>query len=230
MNTTVKMALAALGVAACLGWLVLDSSRPTLEENLLGDDREYERVVVIGIDLSGSFLQLMAERGKAWEFLLRVIDRYLRGNGNEKLILVQLSGNANALIWDGTPSQLRKDFPDQEAFRKHLLSRADPNGSRLHDGISEALEYQAGLPGMTPKTKRALLVLSDMDDNQSAPGSEQRLVKALGDFGKRGGAVGMYFVDHFRVARWRSNLKAAGVRNHVVESHIVATPTLPTLD
>ena len=230
MNTTVKMALAALVAAAGLGWLILDASRPAAEENPLADGREYERVVVVGIDLSGSFLHLMADKGKAWEFLLKVIDRYLRGSGSEKLILVQLSGNTKALLWDGTPAQLRKDFPDQGAFRKHLLSKADPNGSRLHDGITEALEYLSTLPGITAKTKCALLVLSDMDDNASAPGSEQRLVQSLASFGKRGGAVGLYFVDHPLINRWRANLKAAGIKHAVVESSIVASPTLPSFD
>ncbi len=230
MNTTVKMFLAALALALGLGWLVIDSYRPAPEENILADGREYERVVVIGIDLSGSFVDLMADKGQAWQFLLKVIDRYMRGNGNEKLILVQLSGNSGALIWDGTPSQLRKDFPDQEAFRKHLLSKANPNASRLHDGITDALEYLNTLPGMTAKTKRALLVLSDMDDNLSTLNSEQRLVQALVEFGKRGGVVGMYFVNHPLVARWRANLKTAGIRNHVVESHIVTAPALPSFD
>ena len=230
MNTTAKMAAAAFIAVAGLGWLVYDSSRPVPEENELANGREYERVVVVGIDLSGSFLHLMADKGKAWEFLLRVIARYLRGNGNEKLILVQLSGNTGALLWDGTPAQLRKDFPDQEAFRKHLLSKADPNASRLHDGITESLEYLTTLSGVTPKTKCALLVLSDMDDNRSAPGSEQRLVQALSSFGKRGGAVGLYFVDQPFVNRWRANLGTAGVKHTVVEPSIVASPILPSFD
>ncbi len=230
MNTTAKMILLAIVAAVGLGWLLVDASRPVPEENMLADGREYERVVVVGIDLSGSFLHLMADQGKAWEFLLRVIDRYLRGNGNEKLILVQLSGNRGALLWDGQPTQLRKDFPDQESFRKHLLSKADPNASRLHDGITDSLEYLTTVSGVTAKTKCALLVLSDMDDNFSAPGSEQRLVQALAGFGKRGGAVGMYFVDQPFVNRWRANLKTAGIKHSVVESSIVASPTLPSFD
>lgn len=230
MNTRAKTFVAALAVTAFLGWLVVDSSRHAPEENVLADGREYERVVVIAIDLSGSFLDLMADKGKAWEFLLKVIDRYLRGNGNEKLILVQLSGNSGALIWDGTPSQLRKDFPDQEAFRKHLLSKADPNASRLHLGLLESLEYLNTIPGVTSKTKCALLVVSDMADNLSTPDSGPRLFQALADFGKRGGVVGLYFVNHSLVAGWSATLKSAGIRHCVVESNIVTAPTLPTFD
>jgi hypothetical protein len=230
VNTTVKMALAALILVAGLGWLAYDATRPAPEENDLDDGREYERVVVVGIDLSGSFLPLMADQGKAWEFLQKVLAIYLRGNGSQKLILVQLSGNRNALLWDGTPAQLRKDFPDPESFRKHLQSKADVNASRLFDGISEALEYLATLPGVTAKTKLALLVMSDMEDNFSAPGSEQRLIAGLREFGKRGGAVGLYFVNHQYVPRWRAALQTAGVRHHVVESQIVASPTLPSFD
>jgi len=229
MNTTVKMTLAAIGGVLLLGYLFLDSSRPAPDESVVSDGRDYDRVVVVGIDLSGSFLDLMAEKGKAWEFLLRVIDRYLRGNGNEKLILVQLSGNSDALIWDGTPSQLRKDFSDQEAFRRFLISKANTSASRLHDGITDALEYLTALPGITAKSKCALLVLSDMDDNHSAPDSERRLVQALTDFGKRGGSVGMYFVDQPFVSKWRTNLKSS-VKNSVVASRIEAQPPMPSVD
>ena len=201
------------------------------ETNPLGDVREYERVVVLAVDLSGSFLDLMAEKGKAWEMLLRVIDRYLRGNGHEKLILVQLSAaGTEPMLWDGSPVQLRKDFPDREAFRRFLLHKANPAGSRLHDSITSSLEYVATLTGTNAKTKRVLCCLSDFDDNQSSAGSEQRLIQALSAFGKQNGAVGFYFLDHHRVAGWRANLKAAGVKNYVVESQIVTSPTLPSFD
>ena len=230
MSTNVKIGAAALVVVAFLGFLAYDSSQQVPEENIFSSDREYDRVVVVGIDLSGSFVHLMADEAKAWGFLMQVIDRYLRGNGNEKLILVQLSGNNRALIWDGSPTQLRKDFPDQEAFRKHLLAKADPGGSRLHDGITEALEYAKTLPGTSAKTKRAVLILSDMEDNVSTAGSEQRLSGAFRDFAQQGGVAGLYFVEHSYVPRWRANCQSAGLRHWVVESQIVATPTLPTFD
>ena len=91
----------------------------------------------------------------------------------------------------------RKDFPDAETFRKHLQSKADANASRLHDGITEALEYLATLPGVSAKTRRALLVLSDLEDNGSGPGSEQRLLRGLQEFGNRGGlAEALQGEDH----------------------------------
>lgn len=230
MNATLKLGAAGVVVAAVLVYLVVDSTRQAPEENPVATGQEYERVVMLQVDLSGSFLQLMAEKGKAYEFLLRVLDRYMRGNANEKLILGQLSGSNASLLWDGTPAQLRKDFPDQAAFRKHLLAKADPNSSRLHDGMTDALRYLKGLPGVTAKTKCALLVLSDLEDNWSAAGSEQRLVTELREFGKRGGAVGFYFVDLHRVEGWKGHLRSAGVKHHVVESSIVTTPSLPALD
>lgn len=230
MKTKLQMAGLAAAAVALLCWLAYDATRPEVPENDLSDGREYDRLVAVGIDLSGSFLHQMAEQGKAWDFLQKTLDRYLRGNGNEKLVLVQLSGNSQALLWDGTPAQLRRDFADREAFRRFLQSKADPSGSRLFDGITEAIDYVSGLPGVTARTKRALILLTDMEDNASAPGAEQRLVQALRGFGQRNGCVGIYFVSHPLVARWEANLRSAGVRHHSVESHIVTAPTLPSFD
>src|SRR4051794_13995032 len=64
-----------------------------------------ECIVVIAIDMSGSFADLMARDGKAYEFLMRVVDKYFRNSvgSSNRIILAQLSATNRALLWDGTP-------------------------------------------------------------------------------------------------------------------------------
>src|SRR5947207_2928301 len=91
------------------------------------DDGEY--VLTIVLDMSSSFRELMADNGKAWSFVCQVIDKYFRDRigHNDKLILAQLSASDRALLWYGTPLQLRQEFSSASAFRDWLASHADPN-------------------------------------------------------------------------------------------------------
>lgn len=196
--------------------------------------REAEYLVAVVPDLSGSFRHLMAEGdGKAYRFLMAVIDRYFRDRlgSNDRLIVSQISATQNTLLWDGQPKQLRSHFKGAEAFNEFLLKNSHPAGSRCHQGLADTLEYVLSCPGVTEgRTRSAVFVLSDMEDN--APDSAEQKARAkrlLADFGKAGGVVGLYWVGS-PVSEWRQILKDAGIKNFVVESAIVAEPDLPRFD
>lgn len=180
--------------------------------------------------MSGSYAHLMTQDGKAYRFTLRVADKYLRRmDPNDRLIITQLSATEKALQWDGSPIALRRSFPTANAFRDFLLSKSDPAGSRVHDGIADTLDYLLANPRIASgKTRSAVFVLSDFLDN--APDSEkskERLLKSLAGYGRAGGVVGFYWVDQSLVLEWRRQLNDAGVQHFVVESEIVADPPLP---
>ena len=128
--------------------------------------------------------------------------------------------------------QLRQDFPSATEFRNFLLTKSHPAGSRIHDGVADALDYLLSDPGVAKgKTRTALFVLSDFDDNAPNPAqSEQRLVQGLNAFGKKNSVVGFYFLEHPRVPMWRRHLQQSGIKNWVCESEIVAYPPLPTFE
>ena len=204
----------------------------TSESILANEDSEY--VVLVALDLSGSFRQLMAEDGKGYEFARMLLDRYFKeqiGNHN-KIILAQISNTKQSLLWEGTPMELRADFPSPEVFRDFLIKNSDPTGSRVHDGIAHALEYLMGEPAIASrKAKSAVFVLSDMEDNTpNTAESGNRLVQALNAYGQLGGVVGMYYVDQMLVPVWRQHLIGAGLKDHRVESIIVQRPTLPSFE
>jgi hypothetical protein len=198
------------------------------------DDGEY--VLTIVLDMSSSFREKMAEDGQAWSFVCQVIDKYFRDRigHDDKLIVAQLSASDRALLWYGTPLQLRQEFSSGVQFREWLASKADPSGSHVYGGIVQAVEYALADPIVASgKGKSAVFILSDMVDN-SAGGSEShgQAVSALVEFAKRGGVIGLYYVDVRLCSPWNQALRDAGVpvsQLHV-EADIVGRPVLPSFE
>src|SRR6185369_3515131 len=93
---------------ACL--VLLAGCEQRVEQQTVFEPDEGEYVLTVVLDLSGSFRQLLDE--KAWAFLCQVIDRYFedRIGHNDKLIIAQLSASERALLWQGTPLELRQEF------------------------------------------------------------------------------------------------------------------------
>lgn len=176
----------------------------------------------------------MAEDGRAYRFTLRVIDRYFRDRigSDDKIIIGQLSGSDSPMLWEGTPAQLRRTFPSADAFRDFLVSHANPAGSRIHDGIADALDYLLDYPGITSgETQSAMFVMSDMLDTTGDCGeSKDRMLKLLAAYGRQDVSVGLYWVHQSLVLQWRTHLQDAGIRHFVVESQIVADPPLPSFE
>lgn len=197
---------------------------------------ESEYVLTIVIDLSGSFETLMAEDGKAYDFTLAVIDRYFRERLGmpDKLIIAQISASERALLWEGAPMELRREFATADDFRAFLQKNADPRGSLVYDAIANSLEYVLMEPSVRDgRAKAAFLVLSDMLDSfgdRAEQTSMKRMANAMREFGNRGGLIGLYFVDQRLVQFWRQYLHDVGIREFQVESEIVGNPTLPNFE
>ncbi len=196
-----------------------------------GETKPTRYVLVVAVDLSGSFAEKMATDGKAYEFLVAVVERYFRDRIGkpDRVIVAQLSGTNRSLLWEGPPRNLMRDF-SARTFRDYLLSKADPNGSHLHDGIMHALEYLMSDPQVTNgQAHSALFILSDMLDNADRPEeSEAKLVAMLGAYARVGGTLGMYYVDQFQLPKWRKHAQEAGFVDPMIESEIVGRPTLPS--
>jgi hypothetical protein len=186
----------------------------------------------VAIDVSGSFGEYMAKNGKGYEFLQRALDKYFsdRIGGNDQIVITQLSGG-HPLLWQGTPHQLRLDFPDQNVFRDYLLSHADQNGSRINMGLAESLDYVLHTHSVAQgKAKTIALVLSDMLDNHpDQDASEQQFLDALTRYARRG-AIAFYFVDQYKMAQLRKKTEQAGFRWSIIEGDIHGNPPLPSYE
>lgn len=206
--------------------------RDTTAKSLFVVDQSETSVTLI-VDLSGSFQHQMANEGHAYRFIQDLCDKYFLNSlgTNDRLVIGQISGEGDALLWEGTPLALRQDFPTPEAFRDFLLARSNSGGSKVTESMVKTLEYLLDRSPTTSSTNRAIFVLSDMIENSSEPTmDEKRAVELIGDYSKSGGIVGMYFVHQTLVGRWRENLRQAGVANFFVESDIVSRPTLPSFE
>lgn len=215
----------------CLSGLACEARRQREVSPLPTAHREY--LVAVVLDLSGSYQRLMLDEGKAWHFFNAVINRFFqdRAGSDDRIVIAQISATPKALLWEGTPMNLRRDFPNAAAFKDYLSKHSHPAGSRVHDSIADMVEYVNDYPGVKEgKTRTAVFVLSDMDNNIGGEESKKRLLSSLDTYAKRNGTVGMYWVEGRLLGEWKRHLQTCGFKSSVVESDIVSQPTLPSFD
>ncbi|SRR5712691_5390485 len=236
MRSTYRFAVhVCLACLIGLPFLFGCEKRRERQEAILGED-DSRFVLAIVLDMSGSFAQLMAEEGKGYEFAMLVIDRYFRDRigTRDKIVFAQISGADRKLLWEGTATALRQEFPSANAFRQFLMTKADPSRSLVYDGITQSVDYVLSDPGISSgKAKSALFVLSDMLDTGTGPNadeSKQKAKDALASYGRHGGIVGLYYVDLNLVREWRQILQDAGIQHYSVQSEIVGKPNLPSFE
>lgn len=204
---------------------VMEQSKPIVQDNS-------KYVLMILLDMSGSFQQFMAEDGKAYEFSLQVVDRYFRDriNSPDRLVIAQISANDKVLLWEGTPMQLRQDFPSASAFRQFLIEKSDPYGSIVHYGVGKAVRYIRSDPEViSGQAKSAIFVLSDMQDTTGNDDSMERMMGEIRHYGDIGGVMGFYYLDQNIVYEYRMQLASSGLAEYIVEADIVGRPTLPEI-
>lgn len=231
MRRIVVAALAACLLTGCTERTAQVADSTSLPQPTLGTS-EAGYVLIVAVDLSGSFRDRMAEQGEAYKFLIALIERYFadRVGTDDRLVIAQLSGTKNSLVWEGKPLELRQQFPSPEAFREHLMKHQDPGGSLIYDGIRHALEYVLSDPDVqSGKAKPGLFILSDMLDNGKDPMSEGYMNHELSQLGHLGGVAGIYYADQQEVVRWRQRLPALRVKNHTVQASF-ATPSFPSFE
>lgn len=184
-------------------------------------------VAVLVFDMSGSFQERMEKKGHAFmTAVLNAFKRELAGEDGTKVILAQISGEPQGPIFDGSLRALNRRLGNQAAFHAFVRDRAKLGGSRVFDSVAQSVDYAAQFVG--DGTRAGVFVASDMDDNLSGPGGEERLVRSLSAFARKGGSAGFYFVDLDKTARWAANCERAGFKpgNFVVEADI-ASPRVP---
>jgi len=196
-------------------------------------DEESEFVIAVLIDLSESFEPQMTEGGQAYAFLMSLLDRYFRQRigTDDQLILAQISGSSDrALLWQGSPTDLRKQFPDPKTFSTFLQSKANARGSCVHDSIVQTVEYMTNEPSVANgKARSALFVLSDMvDSGSNEVASRARAIDAIRQLANVGGTFGFYFVDQTVLMSWKRELQKVGVEFSLTSDF--RQPSLPNFD
>ncbi len=215
----IVLLIAGLGlVPACTPY-----QPPETVGRLQPDNPEY--VMVLVFDMSGSYAQYM-NNGRAWDAANAMIRKFFRDRAGEsdRIVIAQISNAPQGPIWSGSPKAFRAQFHSPSAFRD-LLKKYN-GASRVYDSITEAVEYAIPMMG---QGRAGCFIFSDMEDNLSTPGGEERLVKALAAFGQKGGSVGIYWCGFGERTKWQNHLRGA-VKNFVVSADIDADPPLPSWD
>jgi hypothetical protein len=219
--------LVLVALASLTGCGVPDPAPPFEQE-------EPEAILCVVVDTSGSYADLLTKDGRAYRFLQALCDRFLgdRAGGHSRVIISQLSGRPDAVLWNGTPERLQQDFPDPESFRRWILARSDPSRSLVYHSINQSLEHLLRYPAVSEgRADTYLIVLSDLIDNDgNGPAAHARLMENLRRYAKLRSSVGVYWASDMLVEPWTQQLRACGFRpGHVeVVSEKVVDPPVPS--
>jgi hypothetical protein len=194
---------------------------------------ELENAMAIVIDTSGSFQDRVET--DAWEMFINLSRRFFEDSaGSEsRLIISQLSADADAVLFDGQPSDLRKRFTSPEAFASFLKENSDPSSSRVYEATRKTIDYMNSLDGVTERTRLLTVILSDLRDSEgdaSIRGNTgHAMLASLEQYQKRGGALALYFVAVDEISRWREVMSRTGFESgyFIIENEITSNPTLP---
>ncbi len=144
-----------------------------------------------------------------------------RAGEEDKIVLAQVANMPQ--VWTGSPKAFKAKFRDEAAFRAAMK----PTGGRVHDTISEAIEFSKPMIG--PRSRACLCVFSSMNDVKSQPRSVERLMRELVEFDFKGGSVALYGCGFHQAPRWRHNMEGV-IHNFLVSSEVVADPAMPSWD
>ena len=230
-----KSVIALLLIAVCLFSSGCIKSQDTTQSAPF-EEQELDTALAIVIDLSGSFSSLWDD--KAYKLFLDISDRFFQGAmGTEtRLVISQLSGSDQVLLFEGRPSELRKRFRSPEELAQFLKENADASSSRVYESTRRTLDYVATLPGVGPETKVLTCIFSDMLDSGIEPqgqhAAEQQLKQSLRRYRERGGALALYYVAESERGRWTDLLQEAGfpTGHYLIESGLTSSPALPQFE
>lgn len=198
--------------------------------------RSLDACLTIVVDLSGSFSAHWED--KAFELFRKLMDQFFtEGTGGEsRVVLAQLSGADDVVLFEGSPADLRARFGTPEELSAFLRDHSDPYGSQVYHATEKAIGYVCKMPGVTPQTRLMTVVLSDMVDSgfdsSSRSQAGTRMVQALTAYRELGGGLALYYVAKEETGRWLQILQRAGFQPgaFVIENTLVANPQLPRFD
>ncbi|MCG6157619.1 hypothetical protein [Rubinisphaera margarita] len=226
-------------VGTLLAFLLLSGcvKSPDVGETAPFESQELDACLSIVIDMSGSFSEIWEDR--AYDLFLNLSDRYFNDSmGTEnRLIISQLSGNEQAVLFEGTPTDLRRRFRSPQELSQFLKGSSDPGASHVYEATRRTLDYVGSVTGVTSDTRLLTVILSDMIDTQSAsqiwdPTVPSPLSDSLRRYQAKGGGLALYFVAESERERWNELLRETGFQpgHYVIESSLAANPQLPRFD
>ncbi|WP_236696540.1 hypothetical protein [Rhodopirellula islandica] len=192
-----------------------------------------EACLVISIDLSGSFSQDFGER--AYPMVLGLIESFGEQTigGDCKIVLSQMSGHAQVVLFEGSPEELRHRFKSPEAMAAFLKDSSVPNQSPVYIATRKTIDYVNTMPDVTEKTRTLTVLLSDLVESETDQPTKSkegyRMLESLTRYREHGGNLALYYVAQDEVWRWKEIIERAGFEpgQFVINNDLTSRPELP---
>lgn len=200
------------------------------------DNRELDACLAVVVDMSGSFAESWDDR--AYTLFLQLSEQYFTESmgSDAKLVICQLSGHDQVVLFEGQPDDLRNKFSGPEEFNEFLKQNSDPSSSKVFDATRRSVDYVGSITGVNENTKLLTVILSDMWDSEYDPvvrnASRERLMQSLIQYRQKGGGMALYFVAESQLKEWQDIFDEAGFEpgHYIIENELVASPRLPQFD
>jgi hypothetical protein len=199
-------------------------------------EEDFENVLTILIDTSGSFRDKWREHG--YQLFLELSDQFFAGaiGTRTRLVLGQIGSGKHTVFFEGQVSDLRMRFasPDQLSS---FLNEHSTGASNVYQATGDITRYVNNLAGVGPGTRLLTVVFSDMrestvdDSLRSTSGRE--MLEELKAFRAKNGAIALYYVAEDEIPRWRRILEEEAEfpsGYYVIENHLSESPQLPNFE
>ena len=192
---------------------------------------ENENLLVLIVDLSPSFAELLGPEGGAFEWMLKVVQEYKRSHpGDEgRLVIAQISNGGSPLVWEGRPSRLQQSYDSADDFRAYLEAQADTaGGTALYESLSSSIDFVLRHPTVrSGQSTVDVIVISDMVDSTGDAAAETELTEKIGQLAQQSGTIGMYYVHPDVTQHWEELLHGNGYPTMHFTSIIDRFPAIP---
>ncbi len=200
------------------------------------ENRELDACLAIVVDMSGSFAESWDDR--AYKLFLNLSEQYFTESmgSDAKLVICQLSGSDQVVLFEGQPDDLRNRFSGPAEFNEFLKEKSDPSSSKVFDATRRSVDYVGSISGVSENTRLLTVILSDMWDSEfnqvTRANSRKELMQSLTSYRQKGGGLALYFVAEEQIVVWQNILSEAGFEpgHYIIENELVASPQLPRFD
>lgn len=219
--------LCVLGVACILTTgCVKVEPQANKTTKLRGSVPEVPVMLLTVVDLSSSFY------GKYGDRVLPAVASDVEGfarsykDSEARLVICQLSGEEQTVLWEGDPGDFRREYPTPNAFKSYLegaITQDDQGVSPVYRSIENAIQYALDTPGVTDRTAVNVFVHSDLLD--TGPDLEKRRehAKQLVDLMKACESRSFWLYVRFAAIRGRSVMTKLFARGEI-------DPSMYTID
>lgn len=192
-------------------------------------------LAVMAVNMSTEFRRSMERDDAAFKHVLALVDTFNRQTvGSEaRLVVTQISGVGDTLLWEGTPRQLRQQFATAKDFRRFVLGNQAGKPESIK-GLVKTTKYLLNHEAMdNPDCKPALFIISDAQDQREYAETFKDCAELAKNFTKISqlkGVCGWYFVDHTNLDWAKEIVERSGFRDFRVEADIVRRPSVPSFN